>query len=86
MAFVNGMITTVSDGNDTKFFGLPASGSGSYTNKLLLVLLTKEALVSGQRHYITHANQTKGNSNSKYRNMSDCCRRRNGGKSKFDNC
>ena len=35
MAFVNGMITTIRGGNDTKFFGLPASGSGSYTNKLI---------------------------------------------------
>ena len=35
MAFVNGMITTIGGGNDMKFHGLPAIGSGSYTNKLI---------------------------------------------------
>ena len=35
MAFVNGMITTIGGGNDMKFYGLPAIGSGSYTNKLI---------------------------------------------------
>ena len=36
MAFVNGMITTIGGGNDLKYrFGLPATGSGSYTNKLI---------------------------------------------------
>ena len=34
MAFVNGMITTIGGGNDMKFYGLPAIGSGSYTSKL----------------------------------------------------
>ena len=35
MAFINGMITTIRGGNDMKFYGLPAIGSGSYTNKLI---------------------------------------------------
>ena len=35
MAFVNGMITTIGGGNDMTVFGLPAIGSGSYTNKLI---------------------------------------------------
>ena len=31
----NGLITTIGGGNDIKFYGLPAIGSGSYTNKLI---------------------------------------------------
>ena len=49
MAFVNGTLTTIGGGNDLEFYGLPAVGGGSYTNKLI-VLLRKEALASGRRY------------------------------------
>ena len=84
MAFVSGVITTISSGNDTKFFGLPVSGSGSYTNKLISFV---EKGSSGKWTEILPPMPTRrrGRVALRYRNMSDHSWRRNGGKSKFDN-